>query len=304
MGRRGRDDRGGELFAFDNHHRHIVFTAGAIGGGDQFRNCRFRISGVTFHRGANLGGRHLIAEPVAAQQQRAIRLEREALHLDEVGVVGRVLLAAHVAKHFVAPRMPHRIRFAQLAAVLALTHRRMIVRDLANFAAPHLVKPRIADVPGHRGAVLQHDQGEHAGHALPLRVGARRPQDFVVGHRDGLAYALLGSAGLALQARANALHRKRRRLFPRGLAADAIHHQEDAALLIDVEGVLVVTADASGIARTRAPDFGLNHSLCFGIPGRRRPRARCARAPAPAPPNCGRVFRRYRIRCWKAPSRR
>ncbi len=159
-----------------------------------------------------------------------------------------MLLAAHIAEDLVAPRMAHGVGLAQLAAILAFAHRRMIVRDLADLAAAHLVEARIAHVPGHGGAVLQHHQSEHAGHAAPLLVTARRAQNLIVGHRDGLANALLGGAGLALQAGAYTLHRNRRRLLARGLAADAIHHQENAALLVDVERVLVVAANAAWVA--------------------------------------------------------
>ena len=86
-------------------------------------------------------------------------------------------------------------------------------------------------------------------------------------------------AGLPLQPRAHALHRNLRRLLARGLPADAIHHQEDAALRVHVERVLVVAPHAAGVARPRAPDLGLNHSMCFGTPGKTTP-ARPMRARA------------------------
>ena len=82
-------------------------------------------------------------------------------------------------------------------------------------------------------------------HSGLARAGA---QDFVVGDGDGFAHALLRGAGLALQAGAHAVHRDFGGLLARGLPADAIHHQEDAAVGVDVQGVFVVLAHAARIA--------------------------------------------------------
>src|ERR1035437_5379117 len=293
-----------ELFALHHQHRDVVLASRAIRRRDQFPHGAFRITGITLHRGANFRRGDLIAQAIAAQQQRAGGFERKALHFDEIRVAGSMLLAAHVAKNLVAARVAHGVRLAQLAIVFALAHRRMIVRDLADFAAPHLVEPRIAYVAHHRLAILHDDQREHARHPLEFRVGSRRPQNFVVGHGDRLADALFHGAGLPLQARAPPLHGHLRRLLAGSLPADAVYHQEDAALRVDMERVLVVAPHAARVARPRAPDVGLIHSMCFGTPGTPRPPGRCAPAPAPAPPNCGRAFRRLPAPCWSAPSRR
>src|ERR1017187_10218948 len=293
-----------ELFALHHQHRDVVLASRAIRRRDQFPHGAFRITGITLHRGANFRRGDLIAQAIAAQQQRAGGFERKALHFDEIRVAGSMLLAAHIAKNLVAARVAHGVRLAQLAIVFALAHRRMIVRDLADFAAPPLVEPRIAHVAHPRRAILHEDQREHARHPLEFRVSSRRPQSFVVGHGDRLADALFHGAGLPLQARAHPLHGDLRPLPAGSLPADAVYHQEDAALRVDMERVLVVAPHASRVARPRAPDVGLIHSMCFGTPGTPRPRGRCAPAPAPAPPDCGRAFRRLPAPCWSAPSRR
>ena len=77
-------------------------------------------------------------------------------------------------------------------------------------------------------------------------------QNLVVGDGDGFADALLGGAGLALQAGAHALDGDLRGLLAGGLPADAVDHQEDAALGVDVPRVLVVLAHPADVAGARA----------------------------------------------------
>ena len=91
----------------------------------------------------------------------------------------------------------------------------------------------------------------HSGLACAAR------ENLVVGHGDGFADALLGGAGLAFQAGAHAVDGDLRGLLAGVLAADAVHHQEDAALGVDVQRVFVIAAHAAGIARARAPEFRL-----------------------------------------------
>ncbi len=97
---------------------------------------------------------------------------------------------------------------------------------------------------------------EHARHACHSGLARAALDDLIVGHGDGFADALFGGAGLPLQARADAPHRDLGRLLARGLPADAIHHQEDAAVRIEVQGVLVVLAYPARIAGARAPELG------------------------------------------------
>ena len=239
---------------------------------------------LLLHDGANFRRGHQVAEPVAAQHKRAIGIEWNPLQLDEILIVGLVIFRPHIAKYFIAPRMPHGVGLAQLAAVFTLADGRLVVRDLLNGSVPDLIQPRIPHMTHHGAAILQHRHGEHARHALPFRIAARRAQNLIVGHGDGLANALFGGPGLSFQARAHAVYRDRGGLFARGLSANAVHHQEDAALRVDVECVFVVAAHPARVAGPRVPDLGLNHSTCFGTPGIRHPPGRCAPATAPAPP--------------------
>src|SRR5258708_7014868 len=132
-----------------------------------------------------------------------------------------MLLRADVAVHFIPTRMAHGFLFAQLAAVLALADGGMIVRDLTNAAAANLVEPGIADVSHYGLTVLDDDGGQYTGHAVPFRIAAGGTQDFVVCHGDGFAQALLGGAGLPLEARADPRYRDFRSLLAGGRAADA-----------------------------------------------------------------------------------
>jgi len=67
---------------------------------------------VALHRALDFARAHLVRQPVAAQQQRAVGLERDALQLDEIGVARSMFPRPDVAIHFVAPRMPHGLGFA------------------------------------------------------------------------------------------------------------------------------------------------------------------------------------------------
>ena len=113
------------------------------------------IAGVALHHGQDFRRRDLVAEPVAAQQQRARRIEGNRLHFDEIGVVGRVLFAAHVAEDLVAARMAHGLAFFEFARILALAHRGVVVGDLADGAAANQVEARIAHMADGGGPVFE-----------------------------------------------------------------------------------------------------------------------------------------------------
>ncbi len=75
---------------------------------------------------------------------------------------------------------------------------------------------------------------------------------------------LLGGAGLTLEAGADAFDSDGGGLFAGGLSADAIDDQEDAAVGIEVEGVLVVAADASGVGAGGGFEGGHEHERLIG----------------------------------------
>jgi hypothetical protein len=207
----------------------------------------------------NFGGGDLIGQSITADEQGAFGVEGDALDLDEVGVVRFVLLGADVAEDLIAARMAHGFSFADLAFIFALADGGMIVRDLANLAAAEMVETRIAHVADDGRSIVEHGHGEHAGHALPFGIGLRSFEDFIIGDGDGFADALFGGASLALKAGTEALDGNGRGFFAGSLTADAIDDEEDAAVGVNVEGVLIVSADAAGVGAAGEFEGGLHH---------------------------------------------
>ena len=80
------------------------------------------------------------------------------------------------------------------------------------------------------------------------RIAPRQAQDLVIGDGNGFADALGRIPGLALQAIADHRERDVGGLLARRVPADAVDHQEDAALGIAMNAVLVVGPHPPGIA--------------------------------------------------------
>ena len=190
--------------------------------------------------------------------------------------------------------------------ILALAHRRMVVRDLADLAAADLVQPRIAHVADDRRAVLQHREREHAGHPFPFGIGARRRVESRCWPCAMASRMRCSAVPVCRSRRARARapprspppsrRRPGRRCRPPPGRCRARRRCASASSL------LLRTRPGSLAPAHLRP--GLNHSARFGTPGRPRPPGRCAPAPARAPRRCGRASRRPRTRCWTAPSRR
>ena len=188
-----------------------------------------RTAGVLAHGLCDDRRRHQIGESIAAEQQRRVRLERIAQHVDEPGVVGLVPLRAYVAVHLVAPGMLHRVALGQFPRVLPLAHRRVIRCQFFDAPGTKLVQPCIAHVADDHVAVVDDGGREDAGHALLVRVQRRQAEDFVVGEPDRFAYAILDPARFALEPRPDQRERRVRGLLASRLSADAVDDQEDAA---------------------------------------------------------------------------
>jgi len=257
--RGGLGHAGGELLAGHDDDGNVVLAARHVGGLDQVADGLRGIRRAAPDDAQDLTRGHLVAEAVAREEEGAVGLEGDAADLDEAGVVGRVLLRADVAVDLVAARVLHGVGLAQLARVLALAHRRVIVGNFADGAGAELVQARIADVADGGAALLHQRGGEHARHALIFRVGAGHLEDFVVGDGDGLADALFGGAGLALEAAADAGLGDGGGAFAGGLPANAVHHQEDAALGVAVDAVFVVLPHQPGMRAGGADQFRANH---------------------------------------------
>ncbi len=130
---------------------------------------------------------------------------------------------------------------------------------MRSVAGAHLVEARVADVAGGEGAILEQDERQHAGHAAQVGLRFRLLMDLIVGERDRLAHAFGRRADLELEALADRIERDLRRLFARGLAADAVDHREAAAIGIGVDAILVGRADAPDVRTGRDADGRSGH---------------------------------------------
>ena len=74
--------------------------------------------------------RHHVGQAVGAEQQGAIVFNGHFTYIYETFGVFVACRAADFPKYFVAPRMLHGIQLGQLAGVLALADRGMVVREL------------------------------------------------------------------------------------------------------------------------------------------------------------------------------
>ena len=90
---------------------------------------------------------------------------------------GSCALAADVAVDLVAARVLHRLGLGELAGVLALADRRMIVRELGDPLRRQLVEAAVADVANRQLPPFEHRQRQHARHALAAGVGLGAVQD-------------------------------------------------------------------------------------------------------------------------------
>jgi hypothetical protein len=195
------------------------------------------------------------AEPVAADEQRAVVFERDADQLDEFGIVGRVLFCAGVAVHLVAPRVAHGFGLGEVTAVLTLADGGMIVSDLLDPAAPDLVQPRISHVPDDGRPVFDHCHREDASHSVPLSICSSKTKDLIIGNGNGLADALAGAACLALETAPDHAQGNVRGFFTGGMPADSINHKKDAPIRVEVKSVLVIGPNQTRMGVARAPQL-------------------------------------------------
>src|SRR5262249_35479124 len=138
--------------------------------------------------------------------------------------------------------------------VLSFTDRGMVTGYLGDPTLPDLVEARIAHMPDYGRSVVEQDNGQDARHAAPFGMGARRPKNFIVGHRDGLRDTFRGASRLAFQAAANPGQRNLGRLLASSLTANAVDHDEDATLGVNMDSVLIVEANDPRMAISGAPN--------------------------------------------------
>src|SRR5688572_11908549 len=141
----------------------------------------------------------------------------------------------------------------------------MIACDLLDVTVAGLVEPRITDMSDGSHVVLDHRDGEDAGHAVPFRAGGRQAVKLVVGQGDRLTYSLLNRTGLALEPLAQHAQRNVGGLAAGRLSADAVDDDEQTARLVGVEAILVDLTLKAGIGGAGSRDAAV----------RRHPGCRC-----------------------------
>ena len=182
---------GGEAAAFDIDHADVVLAAGFVGRLDQRFDDPFGTTGASADDAVDGTGRQHVAQAIRAEQKRGPFVETGADHLDEIGIVRFVESAADVAEHFVAPRMPHRLGFGDLAGVLAFADRRVIVCELDDARVGQLVETRITDMADGQAVLGQQRERQDTGHAGPFGRALGLGQDLVVRQDDGFTDATL-----------------------------------------------------------------------------------------------------------------
>ena len=219
---------GREPFPFHVDHADVVLAAGGIRRIDQLLH---NLVGPTRKTPDDVLQRRRVDEigqPVAAEEQRGVRLERDLARVDEVRIVGLVRVGSDIAIHLVAPRVVHRLELGELAGVFALADRRVIARDLVDAIRGELVQARVADVAHHGARVVDNNDGEDARHPVPLRPQDGGTVDLVVRDRDCLAHAIDSGAGPAFESRPHRRERDVGGLSAGRLAADTVDDQEQS----------------------------------------------------------------------------
>ena len=83
---------------------------------EQLRN-RVRVAIVLLDYIANLRGCEHIAQPVAAQQERGFRPERQSFDLDKRRFAGLTKARANIAEHLVAAGMAHGLILGEFPSI-------------------------------------------------------------------------------------------------------------------------------------------------------------------------------------------
>jgi hypothetical protein len=160
--------------------------------------------------------------------------------LDEVIVVRTVLLGTYVPVDFIAAGMLHGLQFIEPAAILAISYGRVIVRDFANLAATQLVQPGIPNMTDSHLTLFNDGDRQNTSHPFPLVTRLGQAKNFVVGHRDRFTNAIGKAAGLSFEPGSHPVQSYFRRLFAGCLTTNAIDHQKNASLDIEVKTIFVV----------------------------------------------------------------
>ena len=148
----------------------VVSSTSVVGRRDQRIDDRLGIARMPPDQVLDGRRGHHVGQPIRAQQNRVVALECVLDDLDEPFLVLVAVVAADVAEDLVAPRVAHGFRLGNLARVLALADRRVIVRQLPDAARRQLVETAVAHMPDRDPPIDDECQRQHAGHAV---VGRR-----------------------------------------------------------------------------------------------------------------------------------
>ena len=97
---------------------------------------------------------------------------------------------------------------------------------------------------------------QNTSHSFPLVTRLGQAKNFVVGHRDRFANAVAKAAGLSFEPGSHPVHRYFRRLFASCLATNAIDHQKNASLDIEVKTIFVVGSQKAWMSFTCTSECG------------------------------------------------
>jgi hypothetical protein len=195
----------------------------------------------------HLDRRNHVGQTIRTHEHSGVRLETGREQLDEIIVCRPVRPAADVAKDFVSPRVTHRLHFGQLAAIFAIANRRVVVRELGDAARRKLVEPAVADVADDERGIADHGERQHAGHALHVRLERRSFQDALVGEQNRVAHTIVGRRIVDAHPAPHGVGRETGRDVAGGMTADAVNHQHEPGLRIQLVAVFVLLARTAGM---------------------------------------------------------
>jgi len=95
--------------------------------------------------------------------------------------------------------MAHRFDLGEGVVILALADGGMIVSDFPDAAGAYFVKPRIANVAGHGGAILDEQDSEDAGHSVPIGIRGGETENFIIGQGNSFTNALASGETAVLE---------------------------------------------------------------------------------------------------------
>ena len=162
------------------------------------------------------------------------------MDLDKVRIVGRVGRTSKISVHLVSARVAHGGVLAELLRIFQLTYRRVVSCDLFDLSRSEEIEPRVADVPHRNLIALDQCDGSHACHSGPLGIARGGLEDLRAGQRECFLDALVACTGAAGEPRGDDVDRNLRCSLARGMSAEPIHYQKDAALRIDEEAIFVL----------------------------------------------------------------